>query len=54
MDIQLSEHFDVKKIIKFTIPSVIMILFTSIYGVIDGLFVSNFAHDEALAAINLM
>ena len=54
MDIQLSEHFDVKKIIKFTIPSIIMILFTSIYGVIDGIFVSNFAGEEALAAINLI
>ncbi|MCQ2979127.1 MAG: MATE family efflux transporter [Clostridia bacterium] len=54
MDIQLSEHFDVKKILKFTLPSIVMILFTSIYGVIDGLFVSNFAGEEALAAINLI
>lgn len=54
MDIQLSEHFDIKKILKFSLPSIIMILFTSIYGVIDGLFVSNFAGEEALAAINIM
>ncbi len=51
---QLSEHFTYRKIIKFTIPSIIMMIFTSIYTVIDGIFVSNVVGDEAFASVNLI
>ncbi len=40
--IQLSEHFSYQKLFRFTLPSIAMMIFTSIYGVVDGLFVSNF------------
>lgn len=52
MRIQLSEHFTYKKLLQFVAPSVVMMVFTSIYSVIDGLFVSNFVGGEAFAAIN--
>ena len=42
MKIQLSEHFTYKKLLRFVLPSIIMMIFTSIYSVVDGLFVSNF------------
>ena len=54
MEIQLSDHFTYKKLIKFVLPSIVMMIFTSIYGVVDGLFVSNFAGKTAFAAINLI
>ena len=54
MKIQLSEHFTYKKLFKFVLPSIIMMIFTSIYGMIDGLFVSNFVNDKAFAAINFI
>lgn len=54
MQIQLSEHFTYKKLIRFTLPSVIMMIFTSVYGVVDGIFVSNFAGKTAFAAVNLI
>ncbi len=54
MNIQLSDSFTYKKLIRFTIPSVIMLIFTSIYGVVDGIFVSNFAGKTPFAAINLI
>ena len=54
MKIQLSDHFTYKKLFRFAIPSVIMMIFTSIYGVIDGLFVSNIVGTEPFAAINLI
>ena len=54
MKIQLSEHFTYSKLIRFTLPSVIMMIFTSIYGVVDGLFVSNFVGKTPFAAINLI
>lgn len=54
MKIQLSDHFTFRKILKFTLPSIVMMIFTSIYGVVDGIFVSNFAGKTALAAINLI
>lgn len=53
MKIQLSEHFTYKKLLRFVLPSIIMMIFTSIYSVVDGLFVSNFVGKTALAAINL-
>ncbi len=52
MKIQLSDHFTYKKLLIFVLPSVIMMVFTSIYSVVDGLFVSNFAGEAAVAAIN--
>lgn len=51
---RLSEHFTYKKIIRFTLPSIIMMIFTSIYGIVDGFFVSNFAGKTAFAALNLI
>jgi len=54
MKIQLSDSFTYKKLLKFTFPSIIMMIFTSIYGVIDGIFVSNFAGKTPFAAINLI
>lgn len=54
MNIQLSEHFTYGKLLKFTFPSIIMMVFTSIYGVVDGVFVSNFAGSESFAAVNLI
>lgn len=54
MNISLSEHFGSKKILRFTFPSIIMMVFTSIYGVVDGFFVSNYAGKTPFAAINLI
>ena len=54
MSIQLSEHFTYKKLIKFTIPTIIMMIFTSIYGVVDGIFVSNCVGSDAFASLNLI
>lgn len=54
MRIQLSEHFTYRKLIRFVIPSIVMMIFTSIYSVVDGLFVSNFVGKRAFASINLM
>lgn len=54
MTIQISEHFNYKKLIKFVLPSVFMMIVTSVYGVIDGLFVSNFVGKTPFAAINLI
>ena len=54
MKIQLSEHFTYKKLLRFVFPSIVMMIFTSIYSVVDGLFVSNFVGKTALASINLI
>ena len=54
MKIQLSDHFDYARLLRFTIPSMLMMIFTSIYGVVDGLCVSNFVGKDALAAVNLV
>ena len=54
MNIQLSEHFTYKKLIRFTFPSVIMLFFTSVYGVVDGIFVSNFVGKTPFAAVNIV
>ena len=54
MKIKLSDHFTYKKLLKFTLPSVMMMVFTSIYGVVDGYFVSNFAGKTPFAAMNLI
>lgn len=54
MKIQLSDNFTYKKLLRFTLPSIIMMIFTSIYGIVDGIFVSNFAGKTPFAAINLI
>lgn len=53
-DIRLSDHFTYGKLFRFTFPSIAMMVFTSIYGVVDGFFVSNFAGKTSFAAINLV
>ena len=52
--IKLSEHFDYKKLFRFVLPSVAMMLFVSIYGIVDGFFVSNFVGEIPFAALNLI
>lgn len=52
--IQLSDHFTYNKLLRFTFPSIMMMIFTSIYGVVDGFFVSNFAGKTAFASVNLI
>lgn len=54
MDIKLSDHFSYKRLLRFTFPSIIMMIFTSVYGVVDGYFVSNFAGKTPFAAVNLI
>lgn len=54
MTIQLSEHFTYKKLIRYVLPSIFMMIFTSLYSIIDGFFVSNFVGKSAFAAINLI
>lgn len=54
MKIQLSNHFTYKRLLLFTLPSIAMMIFTSLYGVVDGLFVSNFVGATAFASINLI
>lgn len=54
MKIQISDHFNYKKLFRFVLPSIFMMVVTSIYGVIDGLFVSNFVGKTPFAAINLI
>ena len=54
MSIQLSDHFTYKKLLRFTLPSIVMMIFTSIYGVVDGFFVSNFVGKTPFAAVNFI
>ena len=54
MEIKLSDHFNYRKLLRFTLPSVGMMIFSSIYGVVDGFFVSNFAGKTPFAAVNLI
>ncbi len=54
MKIQLSDHFTYKKLLKFTLPSIVMMIFTSIYGMVDGFFVSNFAGELEFKAVNFI
>lgn len=54
MAIRISEHFDYKKLLRFTLPSIMMMIFTSIYGVVDGIFVSNFVGKTAFTAVNFV
>ncbi len=52
--IQLSDHFNCKHLLRFTMPSIIMLIFTSVYGVVDGFFVSNFVGKPAFTAVNFV
>ena len=52
--IQLSDHFTYGKLLRFTLPPIVMMVFTSIYSVVDGFFISNFAGKTAFAALNLI
>lgn len=54
MPIQLSDHFSYARLFRFVLPSIGMLLFTSIYGVVDGFFVSNYVGKQAFAAVNLV
>lgn len=54
MKIRLSGHFTYRKLIKFTLPSIAMMIFTSVYGVVDGFFVSNYAGKTPFAAVNFI
>ncbi len=54
MNIQISDKFTYTKLIKFTLPSILMMIITSVYGVVDGLFVSNFIGKEAFSSLNLI
>lgn len=54
MNISLSEHFTFKKLFLFTIPSIAMMIFTSIYGIVDGIFVSNIVGETAFTAVNFI
>lgn len=52
--IQLSDHFGYKRLISFTVPSILMMIITSIYGVVDGFFISNFVGKTPFAAVNFI
>ncbi|MBQ7025667.1 MAG: MATE family efflux transporter, partial [Peptococcaceae bacterium] len=54
MHIQLSDHFTYQKLLRFTAPSIMMMIFTSIYGVVDGFFVSNYVGKTPFAALNFI
>ena len=54
MQIQLSDHFSYGKLIRFTLPSIMMMIFTSIYSVVDGFFISNYVGKTAFASVNLI
>ena len=54
MKIQLSDHFTYSKLLRYTLPSIVMMVFTSIYGVVDGFFVSNFVGKTSFTAVNFI
>lgn len=54
MRIQLSDHFNYNKLLRFALPSIIMMVFTSLYSIVDGFFVSNFVGKTPFAAVNLI
>ena len=54
MKIQLSDHFTYSKLLRYTLPSIAMMVFTSIYGVVDGFFVSNWVGKVPFAALNFV
>ncbi|MBO5038145.1 MAG: MATE family efflux transporter [Alphaproteobacteria bacterium] len=54
MEIKLSEHFTFAKLLRFTAPSILMMIFTSIYSIVDGVFVSNYVGATPFAAVNIV
>lgn len=52
--IDLSEHFTFKKLLLFSIPSIFMMIISCIYGIVDGLFITNIIGDDAFTGINLI
>ena len=54
MRVQLSDHFNYSRIFRFTLPSIIMMVFSSLYVIVDGLFVSNLVGSNALASVNII
>ena len=54
MNIQLSDHFNCRRLLRFTLSSIVMMIFTSVYGVVDGFFVSNFVGKTSFAAVNFI
>ena len=54
MSINMSQHLTWPQLLKYVAPSIAMMIFTSIYGIVDGFFVSNFAGKTALAAVNFI
>lgn len=54
MRIQLSEHFTYKKLLRFTFPSMVMMIVSSLYMIVDGIFVSNLVGDVAFSAVNII
>ena len=54
MKIQISDHFTLGRLLRYTAPTALMMVFTSIYGIVDGLFVSNFVGVDSFAALNLV
>lgn len=54
MNIQISDHFNYNKLLRFALPSIIMMVFSSLYSVVDGFFVSNIAGKTSFAAVNLI
>lgn len=53
-NIQLSDHFNYRHLLRYTVPSILMLIFTSVYSVVDGFFVSNFAGKTPFAAVNFI
>ncbi|MBR4952963.1 MAG: MATE family efflux transporter [Oscillospiraceae bacterium] len=54
MSIKLSDHFSIRRLLRFTLPSIFMMVFTSLYGMVDGFFVSNFVGKTPFAAVNFI
>ena len=54
MRIQLSDHFSYRRLLRFVLPSVVMMICTSVYSIVDGLFISNFVGKTQFAAVNLI
>ena len=52
--IQLSDHFNYQRLLRFTMPTILMLIFTSVYSVVDGFFVSNFTGKTPFAAVNFI
>ena len=54
MRIQLSDHFTYRRLLRFVLPTIVMLIVTSVYGIVDGLFISNVVGASAFASVNLI